>query len=145
MRKQTSEVRFKALLSISRISGTDESTPMRITIEDEASGCRIVEASFSLEGFMRALTSQSDVEGNGILWRGPVGFKHQHKEEIVPRPKSRLASSADRDALRPFEVDGWRGDVSDMHNHHRWQGDNQVRVLFRRYVNDAGEIWESKA
>lgn len=136
------DIEFVAELSINRTSGSDEETPMRITIEDSASGTRVLQASFSLEGFMRALTSQGGIEGKAILFSGPVGYKSETKHEILPRPKKFKDDKETQAILKPYEVDGWMGQNSDVHNHHRWVGDNQVQVLFRRYVNEAGEIWQ---
>jgi hypothetical protein len=136
-------IEFVAELSIGRQSGRGDDMPMVITIEDKTSGTRVLEARFSLEGFMRALTSQSGIEGVGKLFGGPVGYNSETKHEIVPRPElfSKKEKQTSAEILAPFEVEGWKGDKDDLQNHHGWVGKDKVRVLFRRWVNESGEIW----
>jgi hypothetical protein len=136
---------FIARLSISRSHGGDEKTPMSVYVEDDTSGTRIFEAYFTLADFMSALTGSYGVRGKAKLFHGPVGFKQETKTEVVPRPKGYKTDPKEIEVLfTPFEIDGWRGDVSDAYNHHHWVGENKVSVGFRRYVNAEGKIWEEQ-
>lgn len=141
MKRHKAELKLKARLDIHKISGGDEDQPMRITIEDDLSGCRILEANFSLEGFMRALTSQGGIKGSATLYTGPFGFTPERKDEILPRPKKHQDEKECSILLSPFEIDGWKGSKSDLQNHHRWVEHDKVRVSFIRFVKD-GEVYQ---
>lgn len=82
--------------------------------------------------------SNSPVKFEGkLLNEEKVGKELELKEELVLKPdyvhssKERLTKG--KEILEPYEVDGWKGDIDDLWDSHRWEGD-YVRVNFRRYV-----------
>jgi hypothetical protein len=97
---------------------------MGITIEDAASGTRVLEAYFTLEGFMSALTASYGVSGDAVLYNGPVGFKSETKTEVIPRPKDYKRNDKEiAKLLAPFEIDGWRLQSSSLDGKRRGKCD----------------------
>ena len=132
---------MKGRMTISRIqSNRNEELPIRIRVVDEGSMTAFLDVHLSLEALSLALTGQSDIECEFELRPKLVGKQREHKTELVPFPrdqhyveKSERAAVASR-VFAPFEVDGWKGSVDDLFNHHRQEGDC-MRVLFTRYVD----------
>lgn len=71
-----------------------------------------------------------------------AGCTREHKEEVVPWNKGYLSKTAmeqaRREAVAPFEVDGWRAWKDDIGNMHR-RTDGGYRVSFSRLVKPNGE------
>lgn len=131
-------IKGQAKVIMSRFSGTSDG--IHLTIEDDKSGCRIIELTFTFEEFAKAVTaSYGDAEFE-YYPNCPVGLTSEYKMEIVPFsqtwPEDRKAAAV---ALKPFEVDGWKGDISDLFNHHRYTGDGKQEVGFRRYIKTKTE------
>lgn len=137
---KTKQPMLKAQLHLSRLSGGDETTPFRLTVTDDNARVQFLEVWLTIEQFADFLTNRT-TEGGFILTRPDlVGTTGQNKTENVPfaRVYDRDESKAKK-ALKPFEVDGWRGDVSDMFNGHRSNKDGTQSVIFRRHVKLNGE------
>lgn len=121
-------------------ASSSEGQRMHITIEDKISGCRVLEIYMSLEEFAKALTASYGEATIEHFPNSPVGKKHEHKTEVVPIPKKdefHLRNKPERvkELLKPFEVDGWRGNTSDMTNHHCFVPNKGQSVGFHRYVD----------
>lgn len=131
-------------VSINRSSGWDEAHPIRFEINDATSHCRVLEFKMSLEDFARAVTGLSYVPAFGEVFDdNPIGCTSEHKEELVPRPRSYGKDKAKAaELLAPFEVDGWKARNDDIFNPHRWVGDDRVAVSFTRYINPDGSVWK---
>jgi hypothetical protein len=146
MKYANGERKFTAVLQIGRPSGMREGV-ISIQIEDVASGCRILELDVPLADFAAALTGRYLNDVPGTYWPAPVGARAEIKREVVPFDSSGVPYAAERDgryahpavdaALAPFEVDGWKGDRSDLFNGHRHAGDKLQKVKFRRLVDPA--------
>ena len=65
-----------------------------------------------------------------------LGFRREHKREVVPYKAvyGEYEKPAKAKALAPFEVDGWKGNASDLGNHHRGNDTDGYSVLFARFV-----------
>ena len=134
-------------INISRTSGGDESTPIRIEIVDDASHCRVVEVRMTCEGFAEAITGRGHVPCELEFYpEAPIGKIHEHKTEVVMIPKTsdyspRSRTKSAKLAMKPLEVDGWTGNVDDFMNHHRHNGGRSTKthdaynVNFVRYVD----------
>jgi hypothetical protein len=130
----------KGTITIGRSHGGSEQSqeqPIHIEIRDEASGTRFIEVQMSLEAFASALFGLSSQDCSFELRTENVGKIREMKYELIPAPDITCFSDRERQAkqiLEPFEIDGWKGRVDDLLNHHCREGGNQ-RVLFVRYVN----------
>jgi hypothetical protein len=130
-------------LEIHRSIGGNDDRPMSVYITDRTSRCRILEVRFGLAEFMNILTGRAGVEAEGEVYlNSPIGCTPEHKEELVPRPKKYNDQKEAAGIVKPFEVNGWKARLEDLHNHHRWAEDAKVRVTFSRFIRPDGSIWE---
>jgi hypothetical protein len=127
------------------LNGRDE-FPISVQITDHTSSCRILQMDLGVEQFGEILFGRSGLRAEGELWLdNPIGCAPQHKNEAVPRPRKYPPIKQEEDKiLAPFEIDGWRGNRSDLHNHHRWVDDKLVSVSFARFINPDGSVWQRK-
>jgi len=131
---------MKGQITIGRPSYSDIDHPEVITIRfrDEASGTEFLEVDVPIASFARALTGLGHQDCEFELRPKNVGKRHEHKEEIVPVTQSYIPHDKRKQIgasiLKPFEVDGWKGQVDDLFNHHRHTPKGQ-RVVFHRYVD----------
>jgi hypothetical protein len=126
-------------LTISKVHSNQEPYEwMRIQVQDATSDTTFLTVEVSLLEFMKTLTGSSERACTFELRAQQVGKVYEHKVEFVPHQgggvdyKARAAV-----ALEPFEVEGWKGRVSDYGNHHRYETRNGItgfNVLFTRYV-----------
>ena len=130
---------LKGKISINRPSYSDIDHPEVITIEltDATSGCRFLEVEIGVAEFAKALTGLSYTDCEFELNAKNVGKVHEHQVVIVPVDSSYVPHGMREKIaariLKPFEVDGWKGQVDDLFNHHRYTPKGQ-RVTFHRYV-----------
>lgn len=133
------------------VSQTNEGPVPYVRVVDKLSGCAILEAKLTLEDYvLGVLTARHEVPCQ-IEWNkdGPIGKNRETKEEIVWVPKhyDDKKKSIIAQALKPFEVDGWKGRVEDCFNPHKWvekvppEGKchvdgNWYRVIFVRWVEE---------
>jgi len=73
------------------------------------------------------------------VWKdAPIGKKYEHKNEIVEFAYEigKETESRERalEALKPFEVDGWKGNVDHIFTQRRYKNIGYV-VSFKRYVD----------
>jgi hypothetical protein len=130
---------LQGTITISRPQGRDVSW-IEITLHDELSGVEFATVYIDPANFAEALTGLGHVPCKFDLRPSLVGKKAEHKEEIVPfegggyvkpgLPRENAAAPY----LAPFEIDGWKGRVDDLFNHHR-HTPNGYRVTFVRYVD----------
>lgn len=147
MRDTQNILNLPARFSISRTSGNrGEFATFRIT--DEVSGVLIVELRADILEFGQAILGLSeqpcDVE---VYVGGNLGMKAENKTEVVPFDSTKVSRKRDdndedsrdhplvREALAPFEVDGWSARVSDLFNGHR--------TIYRKGADDDGERSQS--
>lgn len=130
MKRPTEEKQLTGTLSISRTSSNRPlDRPIKITLEDELSRCRVVQIELTLADFAEALTGMFGVPCQ-FTWPSSsvVGKRHEHKTEVVFIP-DKCTDRKDQESARKhfaeFEVDGWRGRVSDAFNSHRWAKDER--------------------
>ena len=119
-------------------TGTDRS--LYILLEDELSHTTFLEVTMSLEDFALAtIGNLGNVECEFELDAQNVGKRLETKTEQVFLTDAYFATKEERaEALRPFEVDGWKArSGTDISNHHRYTiTDNGylVSVTFGRFV-----------
>jgi hypothetical protein len=131
-------------ISISCPQGGD-SDYISIQLEDISSSTRFCEVRIKYAEFTQALTGRGYMPMAFELRASKVGLIREHKRELVEfRYKNwdkREEEAAQ--ALIPFEVDGWKGSISDMLNYcHRnvnKDGIDYQEVTFTRYVEE-GEV-----
>ena len=118
-------------LSIARLTSNQRAPFFRITIED--AGGASVEVSIEAAAFAHAL-GHAHGQSCVVEWINIdiLGKKAEVKTEVVRCDWNATDEQKDA-ALRPFEIDGWRGDPDDIGNHHRRSGDG-YSVTFRRWV-----------
>lgn len=117
------------------------------TPSSQQSGSQFVEARIFLKEFAELITGLSRVDCEVDFRPDLVGKKREHKEEVVPFKGFHIQSEAKgkqaaAKALKPFEVDGWKGHVEDLFNGHRG-GQGRYRVRFVRHVESSAAITES--
>ena len=133
-------------VTISRTTSSVGPDTIRIEIVDQGSGISFVNAIMSLEDFARAVTGYgwqpAELEVRGLE---RVGMILETKTEQVPydgpyfKPETLELAPQIAEALKPFEVDGWKGDKSDLVNPHKGTRSNVYKrrtqsVNFRRWV-----------
>lgn len=130
---------LKGRLSIARPRGNGPDY-VQIDLTDESSGTRAATIRLSLENFTETTVGNMLIECEFDYYPERVGKVREWKDENVSiadlpfyvkngEERQRLA----RETLKPYETDGWRGDVDDLFNHHRRSG-KIARVGFVRYV-----------
>lgn len=106
-----------------------------IEITDETSHVRFVDARIKYADLTLALTGQIVPVTFELRGTHLVGSQAEHKTENVPWDRCLMSPITSSQALAPFEIDGWTGDISDLTNRHRHQPDGTQRVTFRRHVD----------
>jgi hypothetical protein len=136
--------KLDAQLTISRPQYGDGRKMIVIRLDDVLSSCGIVDIYIKPEDFAECLTGLSMVPcTTEVDLDRPIGKKREHKREIVSRPEfDRKNLKAAAQLLAPYEIDGWKGDLSDLFNSHRWvlaeDGQWGVSVQFVRHVESQG-------
>lgn len=138
--------RLPARINISRTSGgSDPDKPIRIWLEDEASGVQIVEFLLTLEDFAKALTAQGHIPCTAIwgndLTLSLIGCKREVKTERIETTESQPGRKEIKRLLDAYEVDGWLGSAAEFENWHRHEqedGRHFYTVNFCRYIREDG-------
>jgi hypothetical protein len=128
-------------------SGEDE---IRIEISDENSSVRFFEGTLSVEAFAGCAFGhrlahfyRAEIRGLDLL-----GKYLESKHEFVPfdwgsRHSPDEEKRLKQEALKPFEVDGWKARRGDMDNHHNWVRSGEkgtgYNVVFFRHVDKMPE------
>lgn len=107
---------------------------IHISISEDNSRVEFFDGFISIEDFGNAVTGLGFQPIEFEFRPQRVGMMAENKYELVPKPKSYKNEEEARLLMAPFEVDGWRGEVSDMFNGHNSCGDKQ-RVRFFRHVD----------
>jgi len=135
-------------LDITRPMGSGENI-ISMRLHDDATGLIVWELDISAEDFAMGITGLSSRPVTFALFAAEfAGGRREHKEEIVPRVDGEFPGAtylerkkAEADAaLKPFEVDGWRGARGDYGNGHRSDGQGNYRVSFNRYFKPGEDI-----
>lgn len=133
-------MKINATAVLTRCSGGDELRPYRLSIRDSVAGVEFAELRMTPEELALVLTAHS-TPGIECVVRGldRVGTKLEVKEVVVPFSPygaNRENTKSQREALAPFEVDGWQGCADDLCNGHRSvRGTRHAqRVTFTRNV-----------
>ena len=130
-------------LTISRYNDFGNKDPIHITITDEKSGVSFCDIEMSLENFARAITGISLQKCNFSTHNlSKVGMKREIKSESVQTPDDFSSSNKDEKIkiLKPYNIDGWQGSLSDLGNHHHYNyGNKSYTVSFTRWVEDNTE------
>ena len=113
---------LKGSMRMMRTSCNVEEDYLSIEVEDELSGIQFLKVKMPLGSMADLLTSRTaECEFEARAWHN-VGKKRETKREKVFIPgniydlKKRLEAADE--AVKKFNVDGWRGDVRDAVNHH---------------------------
>lgn len=89
---------FLAELSISKFFN---SNTVQIVINDESSGCHVLEMEITLEAFAKALFSQGDMAGTAKVYLdAPIGKVIETKAEVVP-PRNMLTGNCGQQLPKP--------------------------------------------
>lgn len=112
-----------------------------IIVEDESSGCRIAEVELTPENLIGALTGRGMVPAEATYYGlNRVGAVREVKTENVKWVQPRNANKPEEIerlkewAIRPHELDGWKGRLSDLGNPHHRNPDGTYSVTFVRFV-----------
>lgn len=143
------ERKLKCRLHVGRLSGGGTPDEMRIEVSDELSNVHFLEIRLPPGDLMCAITARSVVCEMTVRALHLVGTKSEVKEEEVKFDPWSVRSGKERkgmedsdpsastvEALSPYEVDGWRGRVSDLFNgHRRSERKGFVKVSFHRFID----------
>lgn len=128
--------KLRGNITITRVRGGDDKTPVSITIIDETSASEAIEVRLTLNDFAEAMLGLGHVKC-GVKWNdsGRIGKKREHKTVMLTRNKSYSSDQSTEDAIiAPHEIDGWICDRESYRNHHNWCGDDKVATRFLRWV-----------
>jgi hypothetical protein len=141
--------KLKGSITISRPSCSSGEEFITVEVEDRISGCTILKAYIDLAEFSRAITGLGYVKCElDYFSQAPVGKKREVKTEFVPfehhYSKDKKKEEARKlEAVKPFEVDGWKHHyLDDLGNHHRSATKEGVRgynIGFIRFVETEDE------
>lgn len=132
---------FPGSISISRVSCSHEPDYVSIKIIDETSHARFAEIRMTFEQLGLAITGRSEVDCIvDFREEAPIGKRRELKYELVPAPPDRQITAEEGVALlAPFEVDGWKGQLRELHNSRNDRlgpgGEKLRRVAFVRYID----------
>lgn len=123
-------------ITFSRPSGRD-CDYINIELTDTKSGCILIEIRVPYAEFAQAITGLGHQPCNYDFYDScPVGMVREVKTELVTKIGGYQRDLVKgKEAILPFEIDGWVGRVDDMFNHHRNKGEKQ-EVTFIRYVQE---------
>lgn len=129
---------MRGSLTISRPRGGSGPEYIEVRLTDELSGVTFIEAQIELADFTEALVGLANVPCKFELRASYVGMRHEHKRIDVPFEVAYTSDQAERQrlaraAFKKFEVDGWKGNVRDLFNHHNRTSSGYI-VTFERYV-----------
>ena len=139
---------MKGKISIHLVHDSINGDFIEILIEDRKSGTQFTEIEMSLEAFTLAITGMTGqpctFELRGIEH---IGKSRQWKKCLVPYIPTHDGASLSgrmekRRILAPYEVEGWRGNDSDLGNYHKRNSENEYTVTFQRFV-DGGNSQET--
>lgn len=131
-------------ISISRCTGP-HGTTCRIMINDDIAHCRILDLEMSFEAFGNAITGLGEQPAKVTMHpTDNIGKKHEHKRETIRFTatdsmwhKTDENIAVLKEALKPYEIDGWQARIKDAFNHHLYfRSGNTVTVtiVFDRWV-----------
>lgn len=133
-----SELKLKGRITISRVNSNIEDGYMKIAVTDDDSGIEFCTVKMTLSDFTNAITGRGYLSCKlSVRGLDKVGTQGVSKVENVKRLKGQSA----KDAIKPYEVDGWVGRSEDAENHHRiseynnTEGYTIYRVAFFRWVD----------
>jgi hypothetical protein len=141
-------MKIKAKLGLSR-AGMGSDSRMLMQIEDDTSGVLFAELEIPMEAFAFLVTGMYGIKADCEL-RGleNVGRIRESKAELVPVTSALEQWDARKDAdliaaaLAPFEVNGWKGNESDLFNQNKrvHKDDGTLRrpfqsVHFHRFID----------
>lgn len=146
-------MKLSGKITISCPSGGAGERSIRLEFIDDTSRVHFLAGEMSLADFTLCIAGHSYTPITFELRRPDlVGMRHEHKQETVAFDHPHEAIARDRRgrddaersplvdaALAPFEVEGWRGQPSDLLNHHRrLEGRREhFKVAFHRFVDPA--------
>jgi hypothetical protein len=117
-------------------------TVMRCEVRDATSRVQALVFEILPENLMLALTGFAHQPCDAVWHVSQLGRKHESKIMVVPFPRGTESFRNDmrlelaREAVKPFEVDGWVARVDDLLNHHNNErGSCNYRVAFFRFVD----------
>jgi len=125
----------KGHISISRRTGGGVPDSIHIEIEEDNSSITFVDFELTLEAFTQAITGHGNVPGKlTVRALDRVGWTAENKTEEVPYDLYSDERNP-KEALAPFEVNGWRARKGDLDNMHcKVPGKKAQRVVFFRHV-----------
>ena len=125
----------KGKITISKPSMTGARSTILITIEEQDSGVRFVEATMSLEDFAEAITGAGlrpcDLELRGL---DKIGLVREHTTHQFPIDEKRVPFGAPKqdyidELMASFRAEGWKDRKQDWRNSHRVSYINKVRHI----------------
>lgn len=122
-------------ITISRVScNNPEREYMRIHLQDVASRTTAIDIEMSMEDFALALTGMGKVDCEfEIDPLAPIGKFVEGSSKLLPKLPFDATEEDAKEALKPYEKDGWKGDAHSYINSHNFI-DDKCSVTFRRYV-----------
>lgn len=134
---------MEGTITITRQTNSKTGDSIRIGIEDSISGIVFVTLTLSPKQLTLALTGLASRPCTMQLYAiENIGKKRKIKQERVPyktishRRFSITEIAAKKEALMPFEIEGWYGNADDLGNYHRGNDEDGYIVTFTRFVND---------
>ena len=129
--------KLKGTMRLSRVTTNTRDDYIAVELTDDGSGCRAVTAEVELSEFANLMTNH--LAECVFHWNdsGNVGLLREWKEERVEVPSIDGSDDEYRAALKPFEVDGWKGNIGRAKNHRyrTYNGDRCFAdVVFERYM-----------
>ncbi len=142
MSKETKTIEgLKGKITISRRHHSrDDDRDIYISIIEDESSCRVVEACMSLKDFALALTGMSHTACEIDIYEAPYGkkriFKVEPSVKFKKRPEDLTKKQLDK-ILAPFEIDGWKAEryFNTQHQVRHVADGYEVRVTLYKFVD----------
>ncbi len=137
------ELELEGIITIGRQTGPS-GILIHLQIEDVLSGCRIADLEMNVEDYGHAISGLAGQPCRMKLYPKSwelLGRTRENKTEDVCIPgisggqRTPTEERLVEEAVKPFEVDGWKADTRNVGNHHYWRRDDVWSVMFFRYVS----------
>ena len=121
-----------------RVQGSAGADSFTITIKDEISGVIVTRISLDKESFASILLLQeADASGEfgSVENIGKIRENKMEEVEVSCANSFNITKKEKLNAIKKFEIDGWKGSTSTIGNHHYRVRDNIYKVHFHRFVD----------
>lgn len=111
-----------------------------IEVIDDSSRTHVAKITVSASDLMLALSGKAEMDCTYEINDTYAGQVSESKiEDVTFSHKQKYTFQLAKEALKPFEVDGWTGNVGDLNNMHRRTATG-YSVIFHRFIRPEAKV-----